>query len=192
MRNKSIDEMNDNVLKNQLEEDEKILWQSAPEPFRIISEKNKGRLITRWIICVVCFVVVTIAYVQAIKGSGMQFSILLDAILALICLYIALVPVFDARKVMNKCSYYLTDRRAVVVVNAREALSLKRKDINVKLVDADNGSVHVLLGACTGSPEKKYLVSTFVPKMDENAEKAIGIVFYSVKDSEELRLLLNS
>lgn len=186
-----MEEINDRKLQEVLNDGESVQWQGRAEPFSLTGGKNKKKYLTRCLISAVCFIVITAAYALLVSSSERaNFSYVLVAVVAVVCLYVALLPKIDARKVMKKCSYYITDQRYIEIIDSKEVLALPRKDVNVKVMDAEDGCITIALGAAVGKPEKKYLVATIAGVKDSDTEKTIGVVFYNVKDGKRLRELL--
>lgn len=183
-------QINDKKLQEELKEGEKLVWAGTPERFSATSGKGKAGFTKRCIFAIVGFVVILAAYMLILGSTSGSFSVPLVVIVAIVCLYVAVLPILDARKISIKCSYYVTTDRVIEIIDAKEVFAIPLKDINVKFVPADEGCAVVLLGAAVKLPEKKYLVSTIVPVKDDKAEKAVGVTFYNVKDTKELHAAL--
>ena len=190
MTREFANQINDKKLQEELKEGEKIIWQGTPEKFTATAGEGKSAFTKRCIFSLIGFIVVIAAYLLLLSNSHAGVSVPLVVIVAIVFIYVALVPVLDAKKISTKCSYYVTTDRVIEVIDAKEVFAIPRKDINIKFVPHSDGNVVVLLGGAVKLPEKKYRVSTIVPVKDDKAEKAIGVTFYNVKDSTELHAAL--
>lgn len=189
MKKRAFDKMNDDTMQRELLEGEKLLWQGAPEPFSVFQGKKRSALIMRWIICAVGFIALTLIYTLS---KRVVFNWVFEAVILLAFAYVALVPVLDTRKVVKKCSYYVTDMRAVTIIDAKDVLTIQKKNTKLDIRQAGEGCVHIMLGAAVDLPEKKWVYSTFTPICADDNATINGLIFYNVKDSAELRDSLKS
>lgn len=187
---KTEQKFNTKITEN-LQADETVLWDSRPEAFPLKNEANKKSLLMRWVICAALFAVLTAAYTIYSLRIPAGFKPVVVIILALVFGYLMLTPVLDRNKVQKKCRYLVTDKRAIVAVGDNGFHAVSRAGLKVDAIPAENGCVHLLLGAAADTPEKKYLTRTFVPVKAEGTEDVTGIVFYNVKDTAELRAFFN-
>ena len=187
---KTVQEFNTKIREN-LQEDEAVLWSGRPEAFPLKNEANKKSLLTRWVICAALFAVLTAAYVLYSMSIPAGFKPIVVVVLVLVFGYVMLIPVLDRNKVQNKCQYIVTDKRAVVAVGDNAFHAVSRAGLKVNAIPAGNGCVHLLLGAAADTPEKKYLTRTYAPVKAEGTEDVTGIAFYNVKDTPELRAFFN-
>lgn len=178
-------------LQESLQPDETILWSGKSEKFPLKNEGNAKALTYRWIICAVLFAAFAVFYVSFGLNSpnGLMPAPLVVALIVFI--YIALVPALDRNKVLKKCIYIVTDKRIITVVSDRDVNAVSRAGLKIKAVPAGDGCVHLLFGAATELKERKYVIRTFEPvKEDSSDSPVIGIVFYHVKNTNELQTLL--
>lgn len=185
--NTTADFKDSSKLRETLMPDEKVLWKGRPEAFPLMTAANKGRMITRWVVCAAVFVAFTVFYLLlANSKDGMEASYIVVAIVLLACAYVALVPIIDRNKIIKKCKYYVTDSRAIVIVGDKEGFALSRKGLKVLRVPGEDGCVTLLFGSHIEQPERKRLVGAFVPGKAENSELITGMSFYNIKDDEEI------
>ena len=176
--------------REELNEGESVLWAGRPAPFPLKNGSNKKGLTLRWIICGALFVILTALYAVWSPGSAAGFKPAVIAVLVIVFGYLMLVPVFDRNKVLKKCQFIVTDKRVLTAVSDSAVFALGRAGLKVSAVPAGNGCVHLLLGAAGKLKEKKYLIRTFAPVKAENGgEEIVGLVFYNVEDTQELREL---
>ncbi len=180
---------NQNLLK-ELEEDEKVLWRGAPEAFPLMTEENKKGLTARWLGCIVAAVVLVALYLVLSMNSEQGISAWLLILLLVVVAYVAGLPMVDRSKVYKKCKYYITNRRVILDFDEKETVGLPLAGLKADIVPAEEGCVHVDLGACVGINGKKRRVASFVTKKDGNGNTC-GFVMYNVADSKELRAALN-
>ena len=175
-------------LRETLMEGETILWRGRPESFPLITAATKKGLVIRWLACAAAFVLLTVCYVLFVNSKdNLSFNFVVEAVLLLICAYVALLPALDRNKIIKKCCYYVTDSRVIVAVGDNDAFPLSRKGLKVLRVPGADGCVTMLFGSNTAQPERKHRVGTFVPGKDENGENITGITFYNVKDDPALK-----
>ena len=186
MKRDYINELNDKKLKGELKEGERLLWQGIPRPWKLLEGSRRRNLCLRWILCAVCFAGLTAAFFLA--SQKLNANPWLVAILLLVFAYLAALPALDARKVQGKTTYYLTDRRAITIVDGKDVFSLNRTGTEAVLTDGEEeGTVHALWGSAGSLPRRKYLVSVFTPRQEEPDAPLKGLVFYEVDDTEEFR-----
>ena len=174
--------------REELKEDETVLWAGRPEPFPLKNGSNKNGLMLRWVICGALFVILTVLYAVWSAGSAAGFKPAVVAVLVIVFGYLMLVPVLDRNKVLKKCQFIVTDKRVLTAVSDSAVFALGRAGLKVSAVPAGAGCVHLLLGAAGKLPEKKYLVKTFAPvKAEGGSDETVGMVLYNVKDTPELR-----
>lgn len=185
MRRGYIVEMNDSKMKRELHEGESIIWQGEPVPFKPSDGDGKKSLTLRIVICAIVYAALMVAYAMLAKDAA-GFNITVALVILVICAFVACVPILDARKVMDKSSYYITNDRVAVSIDGRDFMAMSRKGLKVKFIDAGNGCVHAAMGALADGGSKKLLTSAIIGKKDDK-ENVIGIVFYNVKDDGKLR-----
>lgn len=174
-------------LKESLMEGEQILWKGRPEPFPLVTGANKTMILVRWLVCAAVFVVATLCYFFATRGSnGVQFNLIAVGIVLLVCAYVALLPAIDRNKILKKVKYYVTDTRVLTAVGENEVFALSRKGLKVLRVPGESGCVTLLFGSHTALPERKQRVGAFVPGKDEKGELVTGISFYNIKGDAEI------
>lgn len=178
-------------LQENLQADETILWSGKSEKFPLKNEGNAKALTYRWIICAVLFAAFAVFYVSFNLRTLAVVKPAPLVVAFIVFIYIALVPALDRNKVLKKCIYIVTDKRIITVVSDRDVNAVSRAGLKIKAVPAGDGCVHLLFGAATELKERKYVIRTFEPvKEDSSDSPVIGIIFYHVKDTNELRTLL--
>jgi len=187
MRKPDIDKWNGAKLREKLDKGEAVLWEGVAEPFRLTEGKRREGTLRRWCVAGAVFLVLTAAYVLAVMNSPTSFNWVVEVILLAVCGFAALQPALDASKLCGKVSFYLTDRRAAVVCDGREAFTLD-KSAGAEFVDEGDGCVTVLWGSAAGVKPGRRVVESISPRKDSADGSAnTGLVFYHVRDSEALR-----
>jgi len=177
-------------VKEALQEGETVLWQGKSERFPLVNAGNKAKLTLRWVICAIAFAAVSAGYIAlSVKTAGFKPAV--ELVIVLIFAYLIAAPMLDRKRILKKCTYYVTDKRVMTAVGDNQLLILGRAGLKVSTVPAESGCIHLLLGAAEALPGKKYLVSTFSGVKSENKDQVTGIVLYNVKDTPELRELLH-
>ncbi len=180
---------NPEVIK-ELAEGESIVWRGAPENFPLMNAEMSKALTRRWLGCIIAAVVIVAAYIVLTVGTGAAISVWLLIIALGVAAYFALLPMVDRGNVLNKCRYYITDRRVILHYGGRDIFSLPLAGLKSQIVEAENGCVHVELGKYVGVKAKKRRVAAFVPKRDDN-DSVCGLVLYNVADSDSIRKLFS-
>ena len=173
----------------ELKDDETVLWVGRPEPFGLVNAASKKGLTLRWIIFGALFVVLAVVYTVLTVGSPAGFKPAVIVVLVLIFGYLMLMPVLDHNKVQKKCQFIVTDKRVLTAVSDSAVFAVSRAGLKFKTESAEDGCIHLLFGAAAEKlTASKYLVKTFAPlKAEGGSEETVGLVFYNVKDSQELK-----
>lgn len=166
--------------------DEKVIWSGKPDGVPLLTAENRKSLILRWIACAVAFVVLTAAYVALLLINAKSFSFIVEAVFLIACAWIAYMPVVDWNDLRHKTSYYITNKRVILVVG-KSVYALNRTGIKVTIKDTPDGVTHILWGAGDNIPPHRYRRLTVIPDaLDENP----CLIFYYVRESaENLRYL---
>ena len=178
-------------VKENILADETVLWAGRPEPFPVKNEANKKSLTLRWLVCGALLVILTVAYVIYSMGIPAGFKPGVVIVLVAVFGYMMLMPILDHNKVQKKCQYIVTDKRVLTAVGDNAVHAISRNGLAVNAVPAQNGCLHLLLGAAGDLPESKYLTRTFSPVKGEDGEETKGLVLYNVKDTQQLREFFN-
>lgn len=165
--------------KNTLLPDEHVIWSGKPDNVPLLSEENRKALPTRWIACAVAFVALTAAYIVLLAQSGRSFSFLVELLLLVACGWIAYIPVMDWNDLRRKTSYYVTNKRVILVVG-KNVYALNRAGIKVSCEQTKDGVTHILWGASENILPRRYRRLTVIPDtLDENP----CLIFYHVNES---------
>ena len=172
----------------ELKDDETVLWAGRPEPFKLVNAANKKSLTGRWILFGALLVVLAVVYTVLTVGSPAGFKPAVIIVLVLIFGYLMLMPVLDHNKVQKKCQYIVTDKRVLTAVGDNTVFAVSRAGLKFKTAPAEDGCIHLLFGAAEKLAPSKYMIKTFAPlKAEGGGEETIGLVFYNVKNSQELK-----
>ena len=113
------DELKD-LIKENLNEDESILWAGRPTGLKLLDMPYGTSVIIRWIVGLI-FVVFGLWYnfifLPGSNSTGMNGNVFM-LVCFLIAIAIALLPLMDINKMKKKCCYYITNQRAISLVNA--------------------------------------------------------------------------
>lgn len=177
-------------LTKELAADEKVIWKGAPETFPLMTEDNKKGLTTRWLVSIILAVVFIALYIvlSAKASDGINAWLLILVLLGVA--YFAFLPIMDKNNVYKKCKYYITDRRVILELAERDYFSLPLTGLKKDIVPAEEGCIHVDLGACAGIAAAKRRICALLPRKDDK-NNVCGFVLYNVEDSAELRAALN-
>lgn len=183
-------EKNQALLQSILEEGETVEWQGFSAQYPIVSDESKKGLIIRWGICAVCIIlwaVYCIIFRHADGASG--FALVISMILVVVFfLYMALIPLMDRKKIVEKNSYFLTNRRAILIDDGEHAYSMNLYGVKADFLPAEEGNTTLLLrnNADRKIPSSLRAIA-WKPLTDEYGEGTVtDLVFYNVKKDKAL------
>lgn len=175
-------------LKNELAPGEQILWESETGPFKLLEGGAGRQIVQRWVIATVVMLGLTALYVMRAGTVKTSLVVVLLAIWALILLS----PVMEWFNVRGQ-SYFLTDRRAILVRSDRTVFSMLMTDIDdAQIRRLSPNETCLLLGSrAVAEQEKRLRFLAIHPEgASEEGKTAKSMVFYAVRDAEEaLRLV---
>lgn len=177
-----------------LDPGESVEWTGKPEPFHVMEPNNKKALYLRWILSAVIGVILIVLYsVYSSVRSDMEFMIIVPLIIAAVVVFIIIRPVADARTIMKKRTYAVTSQRVLVYENENTHPSMPLDGIDqVRFIRKEGGTADVVFGSAVSTRWPNSLRSAAVvsEKNPEKSNQIEGMVFYNVKNSEQIRSLL--
>ena len=184
-----------NAISSILSGDETLEWASGAEPFETIDRYNQKFMKRRWILCAVIAVVLIAAYCIATAGSdAVGFTIIIPVIIAVVAVYIALLPFLDAKTLRTKKTFVLTNKRAILYESDSNHKSFPFKIMDaVKIIRKEDGLCDVLFGsAAIKRSYSKIRLTALMPKESMRDEDSIvrGMAFYNVTGSDRIKSLI--
>lgn len=165
--------------------EEELQWAGHSEAFPLVSKENKNGLMVRWLIAIVCAVVLSVIYAVWVSHSDRTYNILVELVILIAVAYFGfVVSVLDRRTLMNRALYCITNKRVLVFVADRPAIALNRAGLNSRCVSAEDGCIHILFGAAIDVNPRKYRITTIVSQTDKSGENSIGAIFYNIKKDD--------
>ena len=184
----------DSHITNQLAPDEKIVWSGKPHPFSAKSGGYSKSLSTRAIICAIAAAVLSAAYVLAAKASSVKAGAVGIIICILVPAYIALTPVFDARRIQKKSSYAVSNKRLFVMPDEKRLFTMDLDEIStIQYVGAEGNCGHVVVSkdpslSTAGLNLRKMALSPVLPdgsSAGATQAEAKTVVLYNLQNPEE-------
>ena len=180
---------NDAFVKTILEEGEKIEWSGVSDPYPIRTEKTKKKLYIRWGICLACIIlwaIYCIVFHSATEASGRALAIGMILVI-LFFAYLAAQPMMERKKIVEKNSYYLTNRRAILVENGDKAYVMSLYGVLANAFPAEEDHMTLLLQKGNRDIPKDLRFVAWKPLLDSTMDQdATDIVFYNVKKDPAL------
>ena len=181
----------DEELKEYLRDGEIIRWNGRSAPFPLLDQREKGRILIRWAITLVC-----ISMLFGIYGTGS--GALSGKFAALVTMVAALViasPWLERRSVMG-LTYLITDQRAILLTRDKSVYYMELDEVDgVRRLNLDSGADALMLGsAIFEEAGRQPRFRACNPKTDlqsaEGLGQATGLVFYGVRDANAAETLL--
>lgn len=185
-----IQKKNEQMMQSVLEEGETIRWGGTTEPYRVFTKESKKGLLLRWGICIAGIVLWAIYCIVGRNIDGASgFALVISMILVILFFgYMAYVPFLDKKKMVQKNSYYLTDRRAIFLDGTDHTYAMNLYGAKVDFLPAEDGNTTLLLRK---SPEqnipKAIRTIAWQPIRDDYSGLGVtDMVFYNVKKDDAL------
>ena len=123
------------LLKEALREDEKLLWSGRPEAFETLDKTHKSPFIRRGIITAVVTVALCVAYVILVRAKEAPVKPAVLIIVVACGVFIIVRGLLDASKIRKRTSYAITDKRMLILTDT--AKSVEYSAINMAKLDRD-------------------------------------------------------
>lgn len=168
---------------------DKILWDGSSKKFSLFSPIAKKSTITRWIICLVLFVVLSAVYYFATMKTEV-YNPTVIIVLFIVFAVIAILPFTDRNLVLNQCHYYITEKRVIFQRDSMADTILSRTGLNVNITPERDGCVSIGFGSSAKAPESKLFRKSFNPDSTLTTGITTGCVFLNVEYTDELKSIL--
>ena len=186
---------NDELLHSILEDGETVKWKGQSEKYQILTDESKKGLYIRWAICIAAIILWAIYCIvfRNIDGAS-GFALAISMILIILFFgYMAFIPMLDRKKIIEKNSYYITDRRAIFLDGTDHQYIMNLYGIKAEFLPAEEGNTTLLLRNDASQKMPKSLRTiAWKPLRDEYAGGLISdMVFYNIKGEQTLRNLFD-
>ena len=180
----------DELLKASLEPGEKILWQGAPEPFRLLDKSNTGSFLKEICTCLLGGAAIAAEY-WFFSGRRALPIELLWIVLLLVAVPVCFL-ISDALK-LRRTKYYVSNRRLAVVNNAVKDVALFRIQEASLKQDSCGHATLLCGGKALRGPASSYRARTVLglDALDGDDTVCDSFAFYAVTQPEELKKALS-
>ena len=179
------------LLKEALREDEKLLWSGRPEAFETLDKTHKSPFIRSGIITAVVTIALCVAYVILAKANDVPLKPAVLVIVAACGIFIIVRGLLDASKIKKRVLYAITDKRLIILTDS--AKSVEYSAINVAKLDRDeDGHTSLLCGedAIKARPWKRRAAVLSGAITNENTGMCERFVMYALPDADKIKEIL--
>ncbi len=183
-------EMNEE-LKEYLRDGEIVRWSGRSAPFPLLSRRERGKILVRWGITLVC-----ISTLLGIYSTGNDaFSGKFAALVTLVAALVMIMPWLERWSVMGM-KYFVTNRRAILLTRDKSIYYMELDEMDaVKRVSLHPEADALVMGsAIFEDADRQPRFRACNPKTDlqsaEGQDRAEGLVFYGLRDAEFVEALL--
>lgn len=179
------------LLKESLREDEKLLWSGRPEAFETLDKTHKSPFIRRGIITAVVTVALCVAYVILVRAKEAPVKPAVLIIVVACGVFIIVRGLLDASKIRKRTSYAITDKRLIILTDS--AKSVEYSAISAAKLDRDeDGHTSLLCGedAIKARPWKRRAAVLSGAITNENTGMCERFVMYALPDAEKIKEIL--
>lgn len=174
-------------LKEFLTEDEKILWEGHPVPFKIMEKPYKTKLMVSWTVVILAALAAAIGFIASgLAGEGeTSKTVIVLAVIAFIPLACIVLPIMNKGKI-EKSTYLLTNKRAIVETEDN-ILAMEIDDRTpYKVEKMENGAEVLYMGTAAKAPMSKSRHVALSGLSEADDKVTDGVVFYSIKNANEI------
>lgn len=163
--------------------DERVEWKGRPAPFPLLTAESKKVILLQWILCAVACVAITAIYAAVAISAGVGVNPIMELIIVAACVLVAVTPFRDRSDVQKKVSYYVTNKRVILVVGDN-FYALNRTGIKVEVRKSAKGTLNLLFGSCVGMAPHKWRRAASLPEIDDEDLSKNGFVFYNIQQDK--------
>ena len=174
-------------LKEFLTEDEKILWEGHPVPFKIMEKPYKTKLMVSWTVVILAALAAAIGFITSgLAGEGeTSKTVIILAVIAFIPLACIVLPIMNKSKI-EKSTYLLTNKRAIVETEDNILAMEIDERTPYKVEKMENGAEILYMGTATKKPMSKSRHVALSGLSEADDKVTDGVVFYSIKNANEI------
>lgn len=163
--------------------DERVEWKGRPAPFPLLTEESRNSIVLQWILCAVACVAITAVYAAVAINAQVGINPIMELIIVAACVFVAVTPIRDRYEVQKKVSYYVTNKR-VILVSGDNFYALNRSGIKVEARKGAGGTINLLFGSCVGMAPHKWRRAASLPEIDDEDLSKNGFVFYNIQQDK--------
>ena len=179
------------LLKESLREDEKLLWSGRPEAFETLDKTHKSPFIRSGIITAVVTIALCVAYVILVRAKEAPLKPAVLVIVAACGIFIIVRGLLDASKIKKRVLYAITDKRLIILTDS--AKSVEYSAISAAKLDRDeDGHTSLLCGedAIKARPWKRRAAVLSGAITNENTGMCERFVMYALPDADKIKEIL--
>lgn len=182
----------EDLLKESLREDEKLLWSGRPEPVETLDKTHKIPFIRNGIITALVTIGICVFYIvlAAVKSVPVKSGVLI--VVAACGIFLILRDLSDASKIRKQVFYAITDKRLMVITDS--AKSVEYSAVSLAKLDTDaDGHTSLLCGkdAIKTKPWKRRAAVLTGAVLDENNGMCDRFVLYALPDAGKVKEILS-
>ncbi|MGM9587200.1 MAG: hypothetical protein ACI3VA_06920 [Candidatus Limivicinus sp.] len=179
------------LLKESLREDEKLLWSGRPEAFETLDKTHKSPFIRSGIIAAVVTIALCVAYVILAKAKDVPLKPAVLVIVAACGIFIILRGLLDASKIRKRACYAITDKRLIILTDSAKSVEYSAI-IAAKLDRDEDGHTSLLCGedAIKARPWKRRAAVLSGAITNENTGMCERFVMYALPDADKIKEIL--
>lgn len=178
------------ILKNELRENEKILWLGKAEKFDVLDKTHKKPMLVKATVVLTITILFAALYLLYAQGHGIKVK---PATIALVLVFAAAISfgyIIDAIK-LRGVVYAITDQRLIAIQPT--ANSVEFNTINKLILDTDaDGHTSLLCGkmAIKAKAYKRRNLSLCGPYIDPDTGICDRFIMYNIAEPEKVEELL--
>jgi len=180
------------LLKEELKENEKLLWTGKPEAFETMDKVYKPALIKKVIMMTVLVAALAVAYVVLANAKGVDLQAWLLILLAACVVGSAVTPFLDAKKLRARTLYAVTDIRIIVVQDTVKDVPFAAIEEAVALTD-EAGHTSILCGQDAVKFKASACRAAAASGPRANGENGLceSLVLYAVPEAAKVKEILS-
>ncbi len=181
------------LLKESLREEEKLLWSGRPEAFETLDMTHKIPFIRKGIITAIVTIAICVGYVIL---AGAQDAPLKPGVLAVVAacgVFIIVRGLLDASKIRKRMQYAITDKRLIILTDSDK--SVEYSAISAAMLSSDkDGHVSLLCGenAIKAKPWRRRALALTGAVTNDTTGVCESFVMYALPETDKVNEILRS
>ena len=179
------------LLKESLREEEKLLWSGSPEPFETLDKTHKTPFIRNGIITGLITIAICVAYVILANIEDVPLKPGVLVIVAACGIFIIVRALLDASKIRKRVQYAITDKRLIVLTDS--AKSVEYSAVSAAKLDKDgDGHASLLCGedAIKAKPWKRRALVLTGAVTNDTTGVCESFVMYALPETDKVKEIL--
>ena len=179
------------LLKEELRADEKVLWSAGPEAFDTLDVTHKQPKIRKAIMIIGIVLALCVVYVSYALSKGIEIKPALVAI-AIVCAILGATNFIFESKKLSKFKYVITDQRIIFGNDIFKSLEYAKVNRVALKTDAD-GHTSILFGdlAIKAKAHQWRSLAVSDAYIDGDSGYCTRFVMYAVPDAENVMKILS-